>query len=75
MVENAASIALIEAIARLENCPSTELGPTLGIVLSDTLDSETLDRLVTTGEPVSVAFSIGEYDVTLTEKELLVRTT
>ncbi|ELZ01031.1 HalOD1 output domain-containing protein [Natrialba aegyptia] len=73
--ETPPSIAIIEAIASLENCPSTELGPTHGIVLSDTIDPEALDRFVTTGESVSVAFSVGEYDVKLTEKMLLVRAT
>ncbi|WP_255681480.1 HalOD1 output domain-containing protein [Natrinema sp. SYSU A 869] len=43
--------------------------------MSDTIDTEALDRLVTTGESVSVAFSVGEYDVKLTEKILLVRAT
>ncbi|UHQ99121.1 hypothetical protein HYG81_24545 (plasmid) [Natrinema zhouii] len=62
-------------MASLENCPSTELGPTHGIVLSDTIDTEALNQLVTTGESVSVAFSVGEYDVKLTEKMLLVRAT
>ncbi|UHQ98416.1 hypothetical protein HYG81_20065 (plasmid) [Natrinema zhouii] len=47
-------------MASLKNCPATELGPTHGIVLSDTIDTEALDRLVTTGESVSVAFSVSD---------------
>ncbi|WP_306060444.1 HalOD1 output domain-containing protein [Natronococcus wangiae] len=73
--ETPPSVAIIEAIARLENCPSTKLVPTHGIVLSETIDPEALDRLVTTGESVSVTFSVDKYDVTLTEKMLIVRAT
>jgi hypothetical protein len=71
--ETPPSIALIEAIASLENCPLTELGPTHGIVLSETIDPEALDRLVTTGESVSVVFSVDKYDVKLTDKILIIR--
>ena len=73
--ETPPSIALIEAIASLEHCPSTELGSTNGIVLAETIDPEALDRLVMTGESVSVTFSVDKYDVTLTETMLLVRAT
>ncbi|MFC6764824.1 HalOD1 output domain-containing protein [Natrinema soli] len=73
--ETPPSIAIIEAIASLENCPSTELGPTHGIVLSETIDPEALDRLVTTSESMSVVFSVDKYDVKLTETMLLIRAT
>ena len=71
--ETPPSIALIKAIARLEHCPSTELGPTHGIVLADTINPEALDRLVTTSESVSVAFSVDEYEVQLTVETLTIR--
>ncbi|MFC6764594.1 HalOD1 output domain-containing protein [Natrinema soli] len=75
MVGNAPKHRNYRSDREARKLPSTELGPTHGIVLSDTIDSEALDRLVTTGESVSVAFSVGEYDVKLTERMLLVRTT
>lgn len=67
------SIAIIEAIAGLENCPLTELGTTRGIVLSESIDPEALDRLVSTSESLSAVFSVSKYDVKLTKKMLLVR--
>lgn len=71
--ETPPSIAIIEAIASLENCPSIELVTTHGIVLSDTIDPEALDQLVTTSESLSVTFSVDKYEVQLTEETLTIR--
>jgi hypothetical protein len=67
------SVAIVEAIASLENSPPTDLPTTHGIVLSDVLDPEALDTLVITCEPLSLSFSVDKYDVQITGNTLIIR--
>lgn len=67
------SVAIVEAIARIENCPPTELPTTHGIQLYNSINPEALDTLVTSSDPVSLSFTLDEYDVQLTEETLTIR--
>lgn len=67
------SVAIVEAIASLENSTPVDLPTTHGIVLFDTIDPEALDTLVTTCESLSLSFSVDEYDVQITGNTLTIR--
>ena len=66
------SVAIVEAISSLENSTPTDLPTTHGIVLSDAIDPEALDTLVTTGEPLLLSFSVDGYDVQITGNTLII---
>lgn len=57
--EKAASIAVVEAIATIENTPPTDLSMTL----HDYINPTSLDELVSSNSDVSVTFSVDQYQV------------
>lgn len=68
--ETPPSIAVLEAIAALENTHATKLHTDVGITLYDAVDIEALDELLTHGGDISVSFTVEEYQIHL-EGDLL----
>lgn len=55
------SIAVLEALAAIENVHPTDLHAEAGIVLYDNVDLEALDALLNHESDVSVSFTVGNY--------------
>lgn len=76
------SIAIVQAIAALENVEPTDFQPALGIRLADQIDPEALDQLVTTtrgGASIAITMTLtdrNEYDVQVSDTgQIVVRKT
>lgn len=69
----AASEAVIEAIARLEDTDPVELVRTLEAPLFEYVDPDALDSLITDDTPISVSFVVEDYHVYIAENELVIR--
>lgn len=72
--ETPPSIAVLRALAAIEDVPPTALHTEAGIRLYDTVDLEALDALLTHQSDVSVSFRVGEYTVLVEDDLLTVRT-
>ncbi|WP_425601062.1 HalOD1 output domain-containing protein [Halosolutus halophilus] len=66
------SIAIIDAIATLENVEPIELSTVLDTTLFDHVDPESLDTLLTADGNISISFTIGEYTVQIDGNTLVV---
>ena len=61
--ETTPSMAVIDAIASVENTEPTDVVEELDTTLFDHVDPEALDALITGDNPVSISFTIDEYEV------------
>lgn len=61
--ERSPSVAVLEAIAAIENVHPTDLHTDPGIRLHDDVDLEALDALVTHDGDISVSFTVADYTV------------
>ncbi|RQH03432.1 hypothetical protein EA472_02405 [Natrarchaeobius oligotrophus] len=59
----APSIAVIDAIAAIENVKSSDLEGSLDAPLFNYIDPEALDRLITSDSQIKVSFTFDEYYV------------
>ena len=66
------SIAVIDAIAAIENVEASDLEGSLDAPLFNYIDPEALDRLVTSDSQITVSFTFGEYHVLIDGDELSV---
>ena len=66
------SLAVVDAIAVVEDVEPTDLHQTLGTTLYDQLDPEALDSLVTSASHVTISFTIGEYRIRIDGDELAI---
>lgn len=67
------SIAIINAIATLENVEPIKLSTALDTTLFDHVDPESLDTLVTNDGHISISFPIREYNVQIDGDTLEIR--
>ncbi|MBZ6496189.1 HalOD1 output domain-containing protein [Natrinema longum] len=67
------SMAIIGAIASLEEVTPADLSTTLDNTLYDYVDPEALDALVTADSRLVISFSIADYGVRITEDGLTIR--
>lgn len=65
------SMAVIDAIASAENTDLTTVSAELDTILFDHVDPEALDALVTGDKPISISFTIDEYEVQIDGDELV----
>ena len=66
------SIAIINAVAAVENVEAAKLSSELAMVLYDYVDPEALDTIVTTGSEITISFSYGAYRVRIDGNELII---
>lgn len=66
------SIAVVDAIAALENVESTGLSDVLDATLFEYVDPEALDALVTGDGLVSISFPVDDYTVRIDRNRLIV---
>ncbi len=66
------SIAVIDALASLEDVRPVNLSDEIGGTLCDFVDPEALDALVTDENAISISFTITEYEVHIDEDKLQV---
>lgn len=66
------SIAIIDAIATLENVDPVGLSSTLDTTLFDYVDPDALDTLVTDDGNILISFTIDEYTVQIDENTLVI---
>lgn len=67
------SIAVINAIAAIENVESSDLEGSLDAPLFNYIDPEALDKLITSDSQITVSFTFDEYHVLIDGDELSVR--
>ena len=65
-------MAIIEAIADIEGVDPAELPTKRNFVLYDYVNTEALDRLVTTGSAIAISLVVGDYRVRIDGEELTV---
>ncbi|WP_255171742.1 HalOD1 output domain-containing protein [Natrononativus amylolyticus] len=68
------SLAIVDAIAALENRAATDLPTALGVTLYDCVDPEALDTLVTASDEITLSFTVATYHVQIDGDELRIHT-
>lgn len=71
--ETPPSIAVLHALAAIEDVPPTDLHDEAGITLYGTVDLEALDALLTHESDISLSFSVENYTVFIEDEVLTVR--
>lgn len=66
------SIAVIDAIATLENVDPVDLSTILETTLFDHINPDALNSLVTKESTISISFSIDEYLIRIDDKGLVI---
>lgn len=71
--ETRPSTAILEVLAAAEDVYPGDLHVDPGIRLSESVDSEALDALVTSGSGVRVSFSVARYRIHVEENRVTIR--
>ncbi|WP_139169296.1 HalOD1 output domain-containing protein [Natronobacterium texcoconense] len=66
------SIAIVEAIATLENIDPLDVSMSLDCTLFDHINPDALDTLITDDKPISISFALDEYSIRMDEDGLVV---
>ncbi|QLG48269.1 HalOD1 output domain-containing protein [Natrinema halophilum] len=66
------TVAIVNAIAGIENVDPTDLPVTLNTALYDHIDPEALDTLVTTSNDPKLSFAIDEYRIEIDGNQLFI---
>jgi len=66
----APSVAVINAIATIENIEPTNFSVAFDTTLFDHIDPEALDALITEGNEISISFSCCDYRIQVNENTL-----
>lgn len=70
--ETLPSIAIVRAVAALEDVDQSEVATVCGMPLFDAVDPDALDKLVTSADAISLSFSFNDYSVDITDSTVVV---